>query len=329
MNLRIHLPKITPIQWVIIGLTVVAIATFVLRYFTKIPEKEVLENVQVPGAFSLPTNSVEIIIQAQVPQTPQELTTFAVQKSVKTVEEISKILNTTERLGENSFLSPDRTKTLVYTGETQAVSYTNSGTFGEVNTAAFVPVQADIAAQKALAFIQSIFGAIPVTPDTDTIEYLRADEAEHDEPVEKDKATMAAISFVYSVDGKPVYVNNQRKSPIKVYVDGTGTIVKADFSLTQFVPKDSQTVRPISFSDAIKDKNNIFLLSVSNPSLTKLPFDQMSKLTIQSIALEYRLDSNRSLLIPMYRCAGTAVYTTTTIESEIEFVIPAVVTKRV
>lgn len=329
MKLRFHLPKITPIQWVIIGLTVVAIATFVLRYFTKIPDKEVLENVQVPGAFSLPTTAVEIVIQAQIPQTPQKLTTFAVQKSVKTVDEIAKTLNTTERLGENSFLSPDKTKTLVYTGETQAVSYTNSKVVGEVNTAAFVPVQADMAAQKALGFIQSIFGVIPVTPDTDSIEYLRADDIEHDEPIKKEDATMVAISFVYSVDGKPAYINNQRKSPIKVYVDGTGTIVKADFSLTQFVPKDSQTVRPISFSDAIKDKNNIFLLSVSNPTLTKLPFEQMSKLTIQSITLEYRLDSNRSLLIPMYRCTGTAVYTASTVESEIEFVIPAVVTKRI
>ncbi|MCA9369942.1 MAG: hypothetical protein H6774_02030 [Pseudomonadales bacterium] len=175
---------------------------------------------------------------------------------------------------------------------------TSENTQGVFNTAAAI--------QEAQQFLTNDLQIQNITPLQEGIIYF--DSGYEFNKTSELKATIAQIPFAQTtVENNPVFQNTAYTPPYIVVIDKDNTLLKVVFSPYMFSARAEQEADLISVNTAIENINNnqgILIQTEHNP-FEYTPLDSINSGSLDQASVEYRLDTDQSLIYPFYRFTGT------------------------
>jgi len=158
--------------------------------------------------------------------------------------------------------------------------------------------------------------------------FYEADEI-HFTETSADQANLVSVPFTHTIDGLPLFFENQNTFPIIYYVSGDGEVTKATINPFLFQVGEATTTTPsLSVETALANinQNQGAIISSTQSEFGELRLEEIVGGTLSEVKLEYRVDQKLGLAYPFYRFKGTVTNSNTT-ELAVEIITPAVATK--
>lgn len=167
--------------------------------------------------------------------------------------------------------------------------------------------QLEAATQAAKDFIGSIESLKSLPLEVGSVGFLRQD-SEDLSPVSESAAEIIKFTFVQRINGISVFVADQTKVPVTVWVGQKNTVVK--FEATSPVVQYAQNATlalSVSFSDAVEQvkQGSATIIDIQGEAALQQDLTKLTKLALNSVVLEYRLNRSSGQLLPYYKFLAT------------------------
>ncbi len=315
-------------NWKVIFIGVAILLLFVatvLRILTPatIPVVSSIPAVKAPTIKESNFSGVEITVSATQPEMPATLSVYQVTNTPISLSALATKLGL--QTTDNGVHWYSQTgQSLSQDPYSNRIGYSGLGT--DEGSTLGAPINKETAVTTATTFVKDTLQFTTLSADPSRITLRQSDF--EDNSYDPAKADIAQIPFSYQVGGHAVFSDDDLFDQLIVKVNSQNKILGFTMSPNLVSAVTSEVkVKTISI-EQLKTQimaNNVGVLQISSENPDGFTLQNLKSLDISSIAIEYRLNSQKAQVLPYYRIAGSAL-NLQGIESKLEIITPAIQT---
>lgn len=171
-------------------------------------------------------------------------------------------------------------------------------------------INQDQALLKAQEFINQQLPEYNYRPIPQLTKYFSADRMHLDE-VNQSNADIVEIQLAPYVDRHPIYLDRSEYPPVRLMLDREYQVVKFIYQFSLFTAGLPKKIDPISVETAITNINSGVgsIVSAYQDRAQPIDLEEASDVELTQVAIEYRVDTQSGLVLPVYKFTGTAIST--------------------
>ena len=130
----------------------------------------------------------------------------------------------------------------------------------------------------------------------------------HLDEVDQSVADIVEVQMAPYVDTYPIYLDHNEYPPIRLMLDRDYKVVKFIYQFSLFTTSLPKKINPIPVTEAVSNINKGIgtIVSAYQDLARPINLDEANNVELSQVVVEYRVDSQSGLVLPVYKFTGTA-----------------------